>query len=144
MARLTSVDGFREWQDTLKAALNPEQKVITICGGTGCTAFGAPLVQEAFEKAVVEAGVQDSVSVKTTGCHGLCEKGPVVVIQPEKVFYSSIDVEDVPEIVEKTVLGGELVDRLLYVDPATKSKLRSTTRYRSTQNSSDWSFVSTA
>ena len=123
MARLTSVDGFREWQDTLKAALNPEQKVITICGGTGCTAFGAPLVQEAFEKAVVEAGVQDSVSVKTTGCHGLCEKGPVVVIQPEKVFYSSIDVEDVPEIVEKTVLGGELVDRLLYVDPATKSKI---------------------
>ena len=87
MARPTSVDGFRQWQETLKAALDPSRKVVTICGGTGCTAFGAPTVQEAFEKTIAQAGVQDRVSVKATGCHGFCEKGPVVVIQPEKIFY---------------------------------------------------------
>ncbi len=123
MERLTSVSEFQQWQDTLKAALDPNKKVVTICGGTGCTAFGAPVVQEAFEKAIAEADAQERISVKTTGCHGLCEKGPVVVIQPDKIFYSSIQVEDVPEIVGKSVLGGELVDRLLYVDPATKSKI---------------------
>ena len=123
MTRLTSITDFQQWQNTLKAEIDPDQKTVTICGGTGCAAFGAPVVQAAFEEAIDQAGAQDGVSVKATGCHGLCEKGPVVVIQPEKVFYSSIQLEDVPEIVEQTVLGGEVVDRLLYVDPATKAKI---------------------
>ncbi len=123
MASLSSVSDFREWQTALKAALDPEKKEVTICCGTGCTAFGAQVVEEAFENAIEKAGAQDSVKVKATGCHGLCEKGPVVVTQPDKVFYSSIQAEDATEIVEKTILGGEVVDRLLYVDPATKSKI---------------------
>ncbi len=85
MASLSSVSDFREWQTALKAALDPDKKEVTICCGTGCTAFGAPVVEEAFEDAIAAAGAQDRVSVKATGCHGLCEKGPVVVTQHNRL-----------------------------------------------------------
>ena len=124
MARLKSSDDFRKWQQTLQAEVDPDRKVVTICAGTGCTAFGAPGVEAVFQKAIEDQGAGDRVSVKATGCHGFCEKGPVVVIHPEKIFYPSVQVEDVPEIVTKTVLGGEIIERLLYVDPATQDKIR--------------------
>ena len=88
MTRLSSITDFQQWQNTLKAEIDPDQKTVTICCGTGCTAFGAPVVQAAFEDAIAQGGAEDRVSVKATGCHGLCEKGPVVVIQPEKVSRS--------------------------------------------------------
>ena len=123
MTRLTSVPEFHDWQARLTRALDPTRKVITICGGTGCTAFGSPDVQAAFEGEIEKRGIGDTVSVKRTGCHGFCEQGPVVVILPEKFFYPGVQVEDVPEIVERTVLGGEPIDRLLYVDPATDTSI---------------------
>jgi len=123
MDRLVTVRAFREWQDRLALGLDPNRKTITICGGTGCTAFGAPAVQEAFQREIARRGAAGEVPVKVTGCHGFCEKGPVVVILPSKVFYPSVQVEDVPEIVEKTVLRGEIVERLLYVDPITQRKV---------------------
>ncbi len=106
MERLATVAAFREWQEGLSRALDPEAKVVTICGGTGCTAFGSPAVQQAFEQEIERRGLQDKVTVRRTGCHGFCEKGPVVVILPSKVFYPNVQAEDVPEIVEKTVLAG--------------------------------------
>jgi len=123
MERLASVQAFREWQDRLKAALDPNSKVITICGGTGCVAFGSPKVEDAFRAELEKRGIANQVSVKVTGCHGFCEKGPLVVILPSKVFYPSIQVADVPEIIEKTVLGDEIIERLLYVDPATDKQI---------------------
>ncbi len=123
MERLASVQAFCAWQEQIKTALDPDKKLVTICGGTGCIAFGSPRVQEAFQAELEKRGVTGEISVKETGCHGFCEKGPVVVILPSKVFYPNIQVEDVPEIVEKSVLGGEVIERLLYVDPATNQKI---------------------
>jgi NADH-quinone oxidoreductase subunit F len=123
MERLATVAAFREWQHGLSGALDPEAKVVTICGGTGCTAFGSPAVQKAFEQEIERRGLQGRVTVRRTGCHGFCEKGPVVVILPSKVFYPNVQAVDVPEIVEKTVLAGEPIERLLYVDPATNRKI---------------------
>ena len=123
MERLTSVQSFHDRQTRLAEALDPNRKMVTICGGTGCTAFGSPGVQEAFCAELKKRGLAEKIPVKVTGCHGFCEKGPVVVIVPSKVFYPSVHVEDVPEIVERTVLKGEIIDRLLYVDPATHRKI---------------------
>jgi len=123
MGRFVSVESFREHQTQLEAALDPNAKVITVCGGTGCTALGSPSVRKAFETELEMRGLANEISVKVTGCHGFCEKGPVVVILPSKVFYPSVQVEDVPRIVEKTVLGDEVIDELLYVDPASKQKI---------------------
>jgi NADH:ubiquinone oxidoreductase subunit E len=92
-----SVESFSRWQEELVARLDPEAKVVTVCGGTGCGAFGAEGIRESFQQEIDRRGLQGQVSVKTTGCHGFCEKGPVVVTLPEQVFCPSMRPEDVPE-----------------------------------------------
>ena len=118
-----SIDSFRQWQTDLKAALDPRKREITLCGGTGCSAFGSPDVQKAFEEELARRGLGQTIGVKRTGCHGFCEKGPLVVILPEKIFYASVQVEDVPEIIEKTILNRQVIRRLLYIDPATGKRV---------------------
>jgi len=122
MGKLSSASDFQKWQQELERGVNPDESVITICGGTGCTAMGSAQVYEAFEQQIEKQGLAGRVRVKRTGCHGFCEKGPLVVILPEHFFYTGVEVEDVEEIVNKTVLGGESVDRLLYTDPASGTK----------------------
>ena len=81
-----SVASFYRWQEELASRLDPEAKVVTVCGGTGCGAFGSEEIRESFQKEIDRRGLQGQVSVKTTGCHGFCEQGPVVVTLPEQVF----------------------------------------------------------
>ena len=95
MARLGSIDEFEQWRRKLQAELDEDRKIITICEGTGCRAFGAVNVQEAFEEELKRQGLTDQISVKSTGCHGFCEKGPLVVIMPRKIFYPNVKTEDV-------------------------------------------------
>lgn len=117
MKRLASVQNFREWQHSLKHLHKSLGKIITICGGTGCTALGSLEVQKAFQEEIVRQGLQERVQIKVTGCHGFCEKGPVVVLLPEKIFYPGVTIEDVPAIINNTVLKGEILEHLLYKDP---------------------------
>ena len=123
MEKLTSIQAFRNKLNTLQASLDPNKKIITICGGTGCTAFGASQVREAFEAELSKHSQAENISVNITGCHGFCEKGPVIVIQPRQVFYTNVQVEDVPRIVEKTLLKDEIIEDLLYIDPSTGEKI---------------------
>ena len=123
MEKLTGISDFHAWQKKLKEAVDPDESIITVCGGTGCTALGSAQVCDAFEKQIREKKLGGKVRLKRTGCHGFCEKGPVVVILPEKIFYAGIEAEDVPEILTETVLGGKLIDRLLYVDPISGKKI---------------------
>jgi NADH-quinone oxidoreductase subunit F len=76
-------------------------------------------VVEAFRKELKKRGLARKVAVKTTGCHGFCERGPMVLISPEGIFYEQVSTKDVPEIVEKTLLEEAIVDRLVYKDPNT-------------------------
>jgi NADH:ubiquinone oxidoreductase subunit F (NADH-binding)/(2Fe-2S) ferredoxin/NAD-dependent dihydropyrimidine dehydrogenase PreA subunit len=102
---------------------DPSRACISVCGGTACRASGAEAVVEAFLDEIERRELQVQVEMKDTGCHGFCEKGPLVVIEPKKVFYQQVKPEDVPEIIAETVLGGRVVERLLYVDPVTKEKV---------------------
>ena len=122
MGKLSSVSDFQKWQQELERGVNPDESVITICGGTGCTAMGSAQVYEAFKQQIERQKLGGRVRVKQTGCHGFCEKGPLVVILPKQFFYTGVDVGDVEEIVSKSVLGGEPIDRLLYRDPASGKK----------------------
>jgi NADH-quinone oxidoreductase subunit F len=96
---------------------------ISVCGGTGCRASGAEEVVEAFLDEIERRELQVQVEMKETGCHGFCERGPVVVIRPKRIFYQRVKPEDIPEIIAETVLKGNIIERLLYVDPATKEKI---------------------
>ena len=123
MGRLSSIDDFYKWQSEIKGAINPEETVVTICGGTGCTALGSAQVFAAFEEQIKKRNLSGSVRLKRTGCHGFCEKGPVAVIMPKQFFYCGIEVDDVEEVIEKTVLAGESIERLRYVDPKTGNRV---------------------
>ena len=72
---------------------------VLICGGTGCTSSGSAELIRLFEEKIKEVGLDKEVKVVRTGCFGLCEMGPVVIVYPEGAFYSHIKAENVEEIV---------------------------------------------
>ena len=102
---------------------DPNKPCVRVCVSTGCRARGSLDVLEAFRDEVMKQGSGIDVDVKQTGCHGFCERGPVVVIGPKEIFYQGVKPSDVPEVVSKTLHNGEVVDRLLYVNPATHQKV---------------------
>ena len=110
----------------LKAAFRPELATggedtvkIRVCAGSTCNATGRAAVSDALTKELAKRGLSDKVQVVLTGCHGLCQEGPIAVVHPKGVFYPRLKARDMAEIVETSVVGKDVVDRLLYRDPAT-------------------------
>ena len=91
------------------------EKHILVCQGTGCTSSKSPQILENFRKLIKQKEI-DNVRVIKTGCFGLCAKGPIVIIRPEDTFYAMVKPEDCEEIIEKHILNGEIVTRLLCKD----------------------------
>jgi NADH-quinone oxidoreductase subunit F len=120
--RLRGLSELESLRRSILEKRDPSQLCITVCAGTGCRASGAEAVIEAFKEEIGRREIQLNVELKETGCHGFCERGPLVVIRPEKIFYQRVKPEDVPEIISETVLNGNIIERLLYVDPATNEK----------------------
>jgi len=87
---------------------------VMICAGTGCEASGSLGVYESLVEEIGKRGLDTEVQVLQTGCRGLCSMGPVMVIYPEGIFYCQVKPEDVPELVEETLVKGRVVDRLTY------------------------------
>ena len=87
---------------------------ILICGGTGCTSSGSTKLLKRFEELLEEKGLTKEIKLVHTGCFGLCEAGPVVIVYPEGAFYSRVKVEDIDEIVSEHLIKGRIVQRLLY------------------------------
>ena len=123
MSKLASTAEFDKLRQTLLDKTDPDAPCITICSGTGCHAYGCGKVSEAFKQEIKKKKLSSKVKVRTTGCHGFCERGPLVVIYPKKIFYQRVGVKDVPEVISETIIKGNLVERLLYVDPDTKEKI---------------------
>lgn len=97
---------------------------VMVCGGTGCTSSGSDNVAAAFVSEIKKAGLDKEVAVIRTGCFGLCELGPVVVIYPEGVFYSKMKPEYVPEIVEEHLLKGRPVTKYLFGETVTEKEIK--------------------
>ncbi len=87
---------------------------VLVCGGTGCTSSHSQEIIETLEKEIAANDLTDEVKVVRTGCFGLCALGPIMIVYPEGCFYSSVKVEDIPEIVSEHLLKGRIVTRLLY------------------------------
>jgi NADH:ubiquinone oxidoreductase subunit F (NADH-binding)/(2Fe-2S) ferredoxin/Pyruvate/2-oxoacid:ferredoxin oxidoreductase delta subunit len=106
-------------RDGVVALRAAHQRVVAVCGGSGCRAQGAVGVLEALRTEIQAQGVDAAVSMRATGCHGFCERGPLVLLLPEGTLYQHVKVADAAEIVEKSLVGGEVLERLLCDDPAT-------------------------
>ena len=111
------------------------QRRVIVCAGTGCVASGSYKVFQALVEQVRAAGIAVSTEFRPedksgamrlnkSGCQGFCQMGPLVTVLPENLLYTKVRVEDVAEIVSETLVGGRVVERLLYVDAATKKRCR--------------------
>jgi len=94
--------------------------VLIVSAGTCGQARGSLNVIDALEKVIQDKNLTNQVKVKFTGCHGFCEAEPNIIIQPGNIFYKNVNPEDAEALIEETVLGGKVIDRLLYQDPGSK------------------------
>jgi NADH-quinone oxidoreductase subunit F len=116
--------------------VNSEQRRVIVCAGTGCVASGAYEVFQAFADQIKAAGLpvqtefkpeeKTGLRLNKSGCQGFCQMGPLVTVLPENLLYTRVKIADVQEVIERTLQKGEVVDRLLYMDPATKKHCRGT------------------
>jgi NADH-quinone oxidoreductase subunit F len=118
MPRLASVKELEARRAQLAATRDPMRPCLTVCAGSGCTAAGAGEMLTALRKNVEKAGLMDAVDVKSTGCHGFCERGPIMIVWPEGTFYNKVASSDARAIVASIADGHVPVEKLLYRDPA--------------------------
>lgn len=111
----------------MKIFKSKKKKTVLVCCGTGCLANNSLGIYEELKRKAGTAGINVKIrpEVKATGCNGLCEKGPIVKIYPDDIFYCNVKVSDVDEIIDRTIKNDEVIDRLLYLDISTGKRVRS-------------------
>ncbi len=121
--KLTSAKELEDLRREILENRKPDKPLITVCGGSGCHASGCKSVAEAFKAEIKsKKKKKDTVGIRITGCHGFCERGPIVILFPDGIFYQKVTPEDVKEIITETVENNRVVERLLYQDPVTGEK----------------------
>ncbi len=121
--KIRTLEQLRALAEELRAARD-HRPCVRVCGGTGCRARGSEEVLARFKTLLQEMGLTEAVDVKFTGCHGLCERGPLVSLAPQEVFYQGVEADDVRAIVTETLARGTVIDRLLAQDPRTGKRAR--------------------
>ncbi len=127
---ITTFDQFKQISEKCTSCLQAKfdgtdgKRHVVMCGGTGCLSSHSDTIREHFAEVIKEKGLEDKVTINQVGCFGFCSQGPFVKIFPEDTLYRMVKMEDVEEIVEKDLINGEIVERLLYVDPITQQKIQ--------------------
>ena len=123
MRKIRSVSDLESWRKQIVVKQKKYKTVVSVCGGTGCQAYGCQKVKEAIRRELRKKNIGETVALKYTGCPGFCERGPLVTIYPQNIFYQRVKVEDVPLIISETVQKGKKVEHLLFEDPAARKKI---------------------
>ena len=123
MSLIKSPAELAEFRKAIVSKRDPNKPCITLCSGSACQATGSGDVAVSLEAELEKQGLSDAVDIRKTGCHGYCERGPIIVIHPEEICYFQITPEDVPEIISETIKEKKVIERLLYTDPESKEKI---------------------
>ena len=123
MARINSPAELEELRKEVLSKRDPNKPCITLCSGSACHASGSEKVAASIEEEIEKQGLGATVDFRKTGCHGFCERGPIVVIHPEEICYLQIEPKDAAEIVSQTAQKSEVLERLLYTDPDTDARI---------------------
>ena len=99
MKKLSSAADLERLRKRILSRRDPEKICISVCGGTGCHAYNCEEVVKALRKEIRIQGLNKTVELKQTGCHGFCERGPLIVLHPKKIFYQRVSPDDVSEII---------------------------------------------
>jgi NADH:ubiquinone oxidoreductase subunit F (NADH-binding)/(2Fe-2S) ferredoxin/NAD-dependent dihydropyrimidine dehydrogenase PreA subunit len=122
MKKLSSIEELQKLRDSLLKSRDPKRLRVRICM-TGCRAFGAVEIRDAFRKSIDENGLKDKVDIIETGCHGFCARAPVAAIDPYGYFYQQIKPKDVPQIVKMSLIEGKPAEKFLYRHPQTEQPI---------------------
>ena len=125
MRKIKSVSDLEKWRETILSKQSQDEVIVSVCGGTGCHAYGCKKVRDQFAKEIKKNGTGQKIRLRFTGCRGFCERGPIVTIQPQSIFYQRVQEKDVPFILSETIEKGRIIERLLYEDSTTKQKMSS-------------------
>lgn len=125
-----TIQNLKQLQDLQKKITTEKKKFhkkVIVCCGTGCLANGAAAILDEFKAVLSKKKIKNfSVEAVTeTGCHGFCEQGPLVAIEPEGTFYTKVKAKDVEQIVEESIRSNKTIERLLYANPADGQKTES-------------------
>ncbi|NLL18246.1 MAG: NADH-quinone oxidoreductase subunit F, partial [Clostridia bacterium] len=97
---------------------------LLLCSDTGCLLSGSGKLSARLAEELKKHGLTDAFQIVKTGCHGFCEQGPIMIVEPEDVFYCKLEQDNIPEIVEQHLVNGQILDKLLFQDPVTKEKIQ--------------------
>jgi NADH:ubiquinone oxidoreductase subunit F (NADH-binding)/(2Fe-2S) ferredoxin/Pyruvate/2-oxoacid:ferredoxin oxidoreductase delta subunit len=121
MKKLRSLEELKKWREQILVSRSEKSKkilkTVVLSSGTCGQASGSLEVLEAFKKEIEARHLEEKIELKVTGCHGFCEMEPNIIIEPDKIFYKQLKPKDVPVIIERTLLGGEIIPELVYQDP---------------------------
>ena len=123
MEKIKTPQELEKLRLSVLAEHKPDALQVAVCGGTGCLSNGSEGVVAAFAAEMKKQGLNGNVVLKKTGCHGFCERGPLVTIHPLDLFYQKVAEKDAAEIVAETLLKGKVVERLLYTNPQNDAKI---------------------
>ena len=123
MKKVKTPQELKSFQEEILNSRDPQKPCITICAGTGCLTYGSQKLVDNFRAEVEKQNLNEKIEVRASGCHGFCERGPLVVIHPQNILYQRVGLDDAEEIIKETVLNGQIIDRLLYIDPVTQEKI---------------------
>ena len=121
---IDTVDKLEKLRAGSRKKLAAQKKKVLVCLGPGCLAGGSDEILAEFKRILKRKKIKDISleAVKQTGCHGFCAQGPLVIIEPEGIFYTRVKKTHVKDIIEKTLQKGELIEKLLYSDPENGKK----------------------
>lgn len=125
--RINTREELTKKREEYKRSLDSQRKQILICAGTGCVAGGSLKIYGKMKQLMEEKGIKcsvvlekdphdESIGIKKSGCHGFCEMGPLLKIDPMGWLYTKVQLEDCEEIIEKSIVGDEVIDRLVFKD----------------------------
>jgi NADH:ubiquinone oxidoreductase subunit F (NADH-binding)/NAD-dependent dihydropyrimidine dehydrogenase PreA subunit/(2Fe-2S) ferredoxin len=118
MPKFESMKHLEEYRGRLLSSRNPQEPQVLVCGGPGCLPMGSEEVAAAFKAELKQRGLEGKVVLKESGCQGLCAKAVKVMFRPQGITYQQVTAEAVPEIVEATLVKGQILDKFCYRDPA--------------------------
>ncbi len=118
MSKINSSAEFEALRKDVISSRDPNRPCIAVCTGSGCLALGAANLVTALKNEIREQGLESRIEIRETGCPGFCERGPLIVVYPDEICYLKVQPADAKEVIA-SVLEKKVIDRLLYVDPAT-------------------------
>ncbi|MBI2252924.1 MAG: (2Fe-2S) ferredoxin domain-containing protein, partial [Armatimonadetes bacterium] len=123
MEKLKTEKEFFEIQKEILKKFDSQKPTLVICAGTGCMAYGCNKIKETALKKIKDLKLENKIKVLAAGCLGFCERGTIIIIQPEGIFYQKVKEEDIEEIIEGTLLNKKIIERLLYTDSLSGKKI---------------------